>query len=234
MRNCRFVLIEHLFDPAHSNRSTRWSALTEPLVVILGFMADARSFLPQLVFLGRTRPVSLLSPGTADTVEQLGTQAVSRIALIATHPLPEPPPLAAAREAQIVAAKSGRLPEAMLQAQLEAALADAERRDDVLALMLDMAAGLGLDQFQRQSRALQRRSDQQKSLRKATVPALILTGEVDALVPRRRAEFMAGIMPQGCLEMIPNAKHLPQLEQPETVLRALGTFFDGRLPSLLL
>lgn len=232
MRNCRFVLIEHLFDPAHSNRSTRWSALTEPLVVILGFMADARSFLPQLVFLGRTRPVILLSPGTADTVEQLGTQAVSRIALIATHPLPEPPPLAAAREAQIVAAKSGRLPEAMLQAQLEAALADTERRADVL--VLDMASGLGPDQFQRQSRALQRRSDQQKSLRKATVPALILTGEVDALVPRRRAEFMAGIMPQGCLEMIPNAKHLPQLEQPETVSRAPETFFDGRLPSLLL
>jgi pimeloyl-ACP methyl ester carboxylesterase len=238
--------------------------LTEPLVVILGFMADTRSFLPQLVFLGRTRPLILLSPGTADTVEQLATQsasllppafallghglggnvaieilrrqpdAVSRIALIATDPLPEPATIAAAREAQVVAAKSGRLAEAMLQAQPATALADTEWRDDVLALVQDMAAGLGPDQFQRQSRTLQRRPDQQKTLRKAAMPALVLCGEADTIVPRRRAEFMAGMMPQGCLEIIPDAGHLPQLEQPEAVSRALETFFDGRLPPLLL
>jgi hypothetical protein len=42
------------------------------------------------------------------------------------------------------------------------------------------------------------------------------------------------MMPQGCLEFIPNAGHLPQLEQPEAVTKALDTFLAGRLPTLLL
>jgi pimeloyl-ACP methyl ester carboxylesterase len=81
---------------------------------------------------------------------------------------------------------------------------------------------------------MQRRPDQQKTLRKANVPTLILAGQVDTIVPRRRAEFMAAMMPQGCLEVIPDAGHLPQLEQPEVVTKALQRFLAGRLPTLLL
>lgn len=238
--------------------------MNEPLVIIPGFMADTRGFLPQMVFLGRMRPLVVWQPGLADTVEQLSIEAasilpprfallghglggnvaieilrkrpeaVSRIALVATDPLPEPPSIAAAREAQVVAARSGRLAEAMRQVVPQTALADTEWRAEVMALVQDMAAGLGPDQFHRQSRALQRRPDQQKALRKANVPALILCGEADTIVPRRRAEFLAGMMPQGCLDIIPDAGHLPQLEQPELVSRALETFFDGQLPPLLL
>jgi pimeloyl-ACP methyl ester carboxylesterase len=81
---------------------------------------------------------------------------------------------------------------------------------------------------------MQRRLDQQKTLRKANVPTLILAGESDTIVPRRRAEFLAAMMPQGCLETIPEAGHMPQLEQPEAVTKALETFLAGRLPTLLL
>jgi pimeloyl-ACP methyl ester carboxylesterase len=41
-------------------------------------------------------------------------------------------------------------------------------------------------------------------------------------------------MPHGCLEIIPEAGHLPQLEQPDAVTAALETFLAGRLPALLL
>jgi pimeloyl-ACP methyl ester carboxylesterase len=236
----------------------------EPVVLIPGFMADARSFMPQLVALGTRHPVILVTPAQADTVEQVAAQAlhalpprfavvghglggniaiellrkapqaVSRIALISTDPLPEPAQQVAREEALLIAAKTGHMADCIAQLLPVAALHDAPWRDEVLALVQDMAATLGPDQFRRQLRALQRRPDQQKALRKANVPTLILCGANDTIVPRRRAEFLAGMMPQGCLEVIADAGHLPQLEQPEAVTAALQTFLAGRLPTLVL
>ncbi len=238
--------------------------LAEPLVLIPGFMADARVFMPQIAQLGSNRQIILLSPGMGETVEKVATEAaphlparfavlahglggniaiellrrrpeaVSRVALIATDPLPEPPQLAAAQEALQVAAKTGHMADCIRQMLPASALHAAPWRSEVLALVQDMAATLGPEQFQRQLRMMQRRPDQQKTLRKANVPTLILAGVADTIVPRRRAEFMAGMMPQGCLEIIAEAGHLPQLEQPEAVTKALETFLSGRLPTLLL
>jgi pimeloyl-ACP methyl ester carboxylesterase len=238
--------------------------VTEPVVLIPGFMADARSFMPQIVALGATRAVILLTPAQADTVEHIAAEAaamlpgrfalvghglggniaiellrkrpeaVSRIALIATDPLPEPPEQAAREEALIVAAKTGHMADCIAQMLPVAALHDAPWRAEVMALVQDMATTLGPDQFRRQLRMMQRRPDQQKTLRKANVPTLILSGTADSIVPRRRAEFLAGMMPQGCLEIIAEAGHMPQLEQPEAVTKALETFLSGRLPTLLL
>ncbi|MBA4325331.1 MAG: alpha/beta hydrolase [Rhodobacter sp.] len=236
----------------------------EPVVLIPGFMADARSFMPQLARLGADRPVVLLNPGLGDSVERIAAdiaphlparfalvahglggniaielmrkrpEAVSRIALVATDPIPETPHRAAALEALIVAAKTGHLAACMAQLLPATALHDAPWRDEVMALVMDMAETLGPIQFQRHLRVLQRRPDQQKTLRKVHVPTMIIAGESDTLVPRRRAEFLAAMMPQGCLEIIAEAGHLPQLEQPEAVTNLLQTFLAGRLPTLML
>ncbi len=238
--------------------------MNEPVVLIPGFMADARAFMPQIAQLGATRQIILLTPGFADSIEKVATEAapnlpprfavighglggniaiellrrrpdaVSRITLIATDPLPEPPQLAAAQEALIVAAKTGHMADCIAQMLPEAALYPAPWRAEVMALVQDMATTLGPEQFTRQMRAMQRRPDQQKTLRKAHVPTLIMAGAADTIVPRRRAEFLAGMMPHGCLEIIAEAGHLPQLEQPEAVTKALETFLSGRLPTLLL
>ena len=256
-----------LISQSHEFSSTAHEAaalVTEPLVLLPGFMADARSFMPQIVELGATRPIIVLTTGLADTVEKIVAEAgpilprrfavlghglggnvaieilrrhpeaVSRIALIATDPLPEPPKLAAEQEALLVAAKTGHMADCIAQMLPTGALHDAPWRDEVQALVQDMAATLGIAQFQRQLRMMQRRPDQQKTLRKANVPTLILAGEADTIVPRRRAEFLAGMMPQGCLEVIAGSGHLPQLEQPEAVTKALQTFLSGRLPTLML
>ncbi|MFN4192591.1 MAG: alpha/beta fold hydrolase [Tabrizicola sp.] len=236
----------------------------EPLVLIPGFMADARSFMPQLARLGADRQVILLGPGLGDSLEKIVAEhaphlpprfavvahglggniaieilrkrpgAVTRIALISTDPLPEPPQLAAQQEALLVAAKTGHLRACMAQMLPATALHDAPWRDEVMALVMDMAETLGPRQFQRHLRVLQRRPDQQKTLRKANMPTLVITGASDTLIPRRRAEFLAAMMPQGCLEIIPEAGHMPQLEQPEAVTKVLETFLAGRLPTLVL
>jgi pimeloyl-ACP methyl ester carboxylesterase len=236
----------------------------DPVVLIPGFMADARVFMPQIVALGASRPLVMVPCGAADTVERAAAEAllhlpgrfalighglggniaieilrkrpeaVTRIVLIATDPLPEPPQIAAGQEALLVAAKTGHMPDCITALLPPAALYPAPWRDEVVALVQDMAATLGLDQFQRQLRLLQRRPDQQKTLRRAHVPTLILAGEADTIVPRRRAEFLATMMPHGCVEVIREAGHLPQLEQPEAVTAALETFLSGRLPTLIL
>jgi hypothetical protein len=49
--------------------------LAEPLVLVPGFMADARSFMPQIAELGASRPIMVLSAGFADTVEKIVAEA---------------------------------------------------------------------------------------------------------------------------------------------------------------
>lgn len=229
----------------------------EPLVLIPGLMADARLFLPQMVQLGAARAMQVVLPTKGETVEQMSEailpglpekfallghglggdialdlirrvpDRVTRVVLMATDPLSEPPQAAAAREARIVAARSGRLAEAMRQEIPLSAIVEADWRDEIMALVQDMALGLGEGVFLRQSRALQRRPDQQKTMRRVKLPVLVIAGEADTLVPMRRQEFTANLMPYGKLLVIEAAGHLASLEQPEAVSKAIGKFLDG-------
>ena len=90
-----------------------------------------------------------------------------------------------------------------------------------------MAAGLGEGVYLRQSRAMQRRPDQQKTMRRTKIPALIMGGEADTLLPVKRQEFTAGLMPYGKLCVIRGAGHVPTLEQPDLVAEAIETFLNG-------
>jgi pimeloyl-ACP methyl ester carboxylesterase len=231
--------------------------LAEPLVLIPGLMADARLFLPQIVQLGADRAMQVVLPSKGETVEQMSDamlaglpekfallghglggdvaldlirrvpDRVTRVILMATDPLAEPPQTAAAREARIVAARSGRLAEAMRQEIPATAIVDAPWRDEIMALVQDMALGLGEGVFLRQSRALQRRPDQQKTMRRVKLPVLVIAGEADTLVPMRRQEFTANLMPYGKLAVIEGAGHLASLEQPEAVSQAVAGFLAG-------
>ena len=234
--------------------------MKEPLVILPGFLSDARSFLPQIVHLAADRQV-VLPHLTGDTVEQMSLnairdlprrfallghglggqvaidilrrlpEAVTRIVLVSTDPLAEPPATAASRETRLVAARAGRLAEAAAGEYPETAFAATDWRGEVMALVQDMAAGLDIDSYVRQTRAMQRRPDQLKTLRKVRVPALIVAGEADPLVPLRRQEFLAELMPFGRLHLVAEAGHMPQLEQPEAVTAALRDFLAG--PMLL-
>lgn len=229
----------------------------EPLVLIPGLMADARMFLPQMVQLGADRAMMVALATTGETVEQMSEailpslpqkfallghglggdialdlirrapDRVSRVILMATDPLSEPPQAAAAREARMVAARTGRLAEAMRSEIPTSAIVEAPWRDEIMALITDMALNLGEGVFLRQSRALQRRPDQQKTMRRVKLPVLVIAGEADTLVPMRRQEFTANLMPYGTLQVIEAAGHLASLEQPEAVSRAVAAFLAG-------
>ena len=229
----------------------------EPLVIIPGLMADARLFLPQMVRLGADRACQVCIAAKGDTVEQMSEAIMAslpekfarmghgqggdialdiirrvpdretRVLLMATDPLSEPPAQAVERETRMVMARAGRLVEAMAQEIPASAIADSPWREEIIALVKDMALGLGEGVFLRQSRALQRRPDQQKTMRKVRLPALVLAGRQDPLMPLRRQEFTATLMPYGQFRIIEDAGHLAPLEQPEAVSSAVEAFLNG-------
>ncbi|MCZ8332914.1 MAG: alpha/beta hydrolase [Rhodobacteraceae bacterium] len=231
--------------------------MTEPILLIPGLLCDARVFLPQIVHLGFRHPLHIALPLQGETVEQMSEAILatappkfilmghglggdvaldilrrdngraSRAILISTDPLAEPPATAAAREARIVAAKAGRLKEVVAQEYPETAFAPSEWRAEIMALMRDMGLTLGEGVFLRQTRALQRRPDQQKTLRRANLPLLMIAGAEDPLVPVRRQDFAAQLAPHAQLAVIEGAGHLPMLEQPEAVTDRITAFLNG-------
>jgi pimeloyl-ACP methyl ester carboxylesterase len=226
--------------------------MPEPLVLIPGMMCDGRLFGPQILALGVDRAVHLAPITGADRVEALAQavldgapqrfalaglsmggivamevlrrapERVTRLALLDTNALAETPAVSTAREPQIVAARAGRLADVMREEMKPKYLAPGPGQKDVLRLVMAMATSLGPEVFIRQSRALQRRPDQQATLRKYGGISLVLCGEHDTLCPVQRHELMAGLLPKARLKVIPDAGHLPTLEQPDAVNRALA------------
>ncbi|MEO0831237.1 MAG: alpha/beta fold hydrolase [Pseudomonadota bacterium] len=230
--------------------------MAEPILFLPGMMCDARLFAPQIDMLSADRGVMVgnltgssqigalaarvldeaprrfalvgLSMGGIVAMEILSRapDRVTRVCLMDTNPLPETPKRAAEREPQIIGARTGRLAEIIRTEIKPAYLAPGPQRVDILNLVVDMAEALGPDVFVDQSRALQRRLDQQATLRSARMPALILCGAEDTLCPVQRHEHMADLMPNARLEVVPDAGHLPVLEQPARVNRLLSAWLD--------
>lgn len=225
--------------------------MIEPVVFLPGMMCDARLFEPQIRAFSATHPVMVAPITHGQRMEEIASgilpylpakfalaglsmggivameilrrapERVTRIALMDTNCLAETPPVAANREPQIVKVKSGKLTEVMRDELKPNYLAPGPRRPAVLQTVMDMAHTLGPEVFIHQSRALQRRRDQQSTLRKIRQPALVLCGAHDALCPVKRHSFMAELIPHARLVVLEDAGHLPTLETPDETNDAL-------------
>lgn len=65
-----------------------------------------------------------------------------------------------------------------------------------------------------QARALGARQEVASRLAALTMPALVLWGEQDALVPVAVGQALAAALPHGQFEVLPGCGHLPTLEKP--------------------
>jgi pimeloyl-ACP methyl ester carboxylesterase len=81
----------------------------------------------------------------------------------------------------------------------------------------EMAERVGRDAFLRQQQAILQRPDSRPLLPGIGVPTLVAVGEQDILTPPELAEEMAAAIPGARLARIPQAGHLPTMEQPEAV-----------------
>ncbi|MEL7116347.1 MAG: alpha/beta hydrolase, partial [Pseudomonadota bacterium] len=208
--------------------------MAEPVVFLPGMMCDARVWMPQIIALSTEYAVQVAPITKGETVEEIARhvltqlperfalaglsmggivamemlrvapERVTRVALFDTNCQQELPNVAAAREPQIVAVRSGRLPDVMKDVVLPEQLAPGPQRLQVLNAVMDMGLYLGADVFIRQSRALQKRPDQQGTLRRAKTPALIACGEYDTRTPPRiRDDLEHGVRHQMCHELVP-------------------------------
>ncbi|HAV09247.1 MAG TPA: alpha/beta hydrolase [Rhodobacteraceae bacterium] len=223
----------------------------EPLVFLPGMMCDARLFAPQVTALSREMAVTVAPITMGERVEEMASallgvlpakfalaglsmggivameilrrapERVTRVALMDTNPLAETPQSAAGYEPLIVGARAGRFEDMMRMILKPEHLAPGPQRLQVMAQVAEMGRAMGPDVFIRQCRALQRRKDQQATLRRIKMPALVLCGEHDGLTPVKRHTFMAELIPYARLEIVPDAGHLPTLEQPEVVTAIL-------------
>ncbi len=233
--------------------------MSEPLVLLPGMMCDARLFGPQIAELSADTAVMVAPITQGERIEEIASglldqlpkrfalaglsmggivamellrrapDRITRIALMDTNPLAETPVNAANREPQIVKARSGRMLEVMRDEMKPNYLAPGPYRGEVLELVMDMAETLGPEVFIRQSRALQRRKDQQGTLRRCKVPTLVLCGAHDALCPVKRHTFMAELIPFAKLVVLEDAGHLPTLEQPAETTAALRAWMKQPL-----
>lgn len=72
--------------------------------------------------------------------------------------------------------------------------------------------------------AMAGRRDHTATLRRLSVPVLVVAGEADELIPRELAAAAAAEAPRGQLVVVPEAGHLPPLEKPVFTADALARF----------
>lgn len=225
--------------------------MPDPVVLLPGMMCDARLFAPQIADLSRDHAVMVAPITQGERVEEIASdllsllpakfalaglsmggivamevlrrapERITRLALMDTNALAETPQTAAAYEPMIIGARAGRLDEVLRGFMKPEFLAPGPQRPAILQQVLEMGRDLGPDVLVRQVRALQRRRDQQSTLSRCKVPALILCGAHDRLTPLKRHAFMAELMPNARLVVIEEAGHLPTLEAPEATTAAL-------------
>jgi pimeloyl-ACP methyl ester carboxylesterase len=230
----------------------------QPIVLLPGMMCDARLFEHQVAAFSSERAVQVACLSTADNIQQLAMHVlasaphefalaglsmggivameiirqaparVKRLALLDTNPLPEPENVRINRADQVYRVRAGGLEQVMREELKPNFLADGARRADVLDTCMAMALNLGADTFARQAQAITNRPDQQDTLRQVAVPTLVLTGESDRLCPMDRHTLMHDLIPHSTLVVIPDAGHLPTLEQPALTTRAMQLWLQKK------
>jgi pimeloyl-ACP methyl ester carboxylesterase len=66
-----------------------------------------------------------------------------------------------------------------------------------------------------------------RRLRRVNIPVLVVWGESDGVIDPEYGRAYAQSFPNARFELIPEAGHLPQLEQPERVLKLVWEFADS-------
>lgn len=228
----------------------------EPIVFLPGMMCDARAFAPQVAALSRRHPVVIAPIDLGDTIGEIASnlllsmpekfalvghsmggivamelvrrapERVTRLALLSTNALAETPSSAGAYEPWIVAAKAGRLEDALREMMRQDYFAPGEGRLAILNAFIEMARAQGEEAFVRQCRALQRRRDMQSTLRRCKVPTMVLCGEFDGLTPVKRHKSMADLIPSAELKVVSGAGHFPMLEQPAVTTEAITGWLE--------
>ncbi len=119
--------------------------------------------------------------------------------------------------------------QAVVRAYIDGALVTHLADDDTEALVAPWLDETGRASFYRQFAQADERFTAEIEPRYGAVrcPVTIIWGEADPWIPLDRGRALHGLMPGSDFRTLPGVGHLPQLEAPEAVLRALSEVLDG-------
>lgn len=153
-------------------------------------------------------------------------ERITHLALLDTNPRAELDVVKLRRGPQIERVKNGGLSQIMRDEMKPNYLVDSPNKLDILNLCMVMAEDLGKQAFINQSIALRDRPDYQNVLKGVDIPTLIMCGREDVLCPIERHVLMHELISGSVLHIVDNAGHLPTLEQPEIVNKALDKWLN--------
>lgn len=93
------------------------------------------------------------------------------------------------------------------------------------ARVLTMAESLPVESIVADLRGLKERPDRQAMLPKIVVPALVVTGEFDAIATPAESQAMAAAIPGARFVMLPQCAHLTPMERPAEFATTVGAFW---------
>lgn len=99
-------------------------------------------------------------------------------------------------------------------------------RADIVEVVQDMMARQPAEGVAAASRGMAQRPDRTALLTQLDMPALVITGESDELMPLPTSTAMVEALPQGELIVLPRAGHLSNLEAPQAFNAAVIGFLN--------
>jgi pimeloyl-ACP methyl ester carboxylesterase len=140
---------------------------------------------------------------------------VERIAFLDTSARPDTEEKRVQRNDLINLAKRGNFKG--VSPQLMPLFIHPDRADDTVltGVITAMAKDIGAESFVNQQHAISGRADSRPTLAQINCPALVVVGEFDILTPPWLSDEIAEGIGRATLSVIPDAAHLPTLEEPD-------------------
>ena len=100
-----------------------------------------------------------------------------------------------------------------------------EAKPELVSSARKIMEGLPVEAIVGDLEGMKERPDSAQTLAEISLPTLILHGADDQLMPPSEAQAMHRMIPGSQIEILPEAGHLLNLEQPERFNQAVGEFF---------
>lgn len=105
--------------------------------------------------------------------------------------------------------------------------ASVRNRNDLVQQLRTMITGNQISGIVGDLMAMEERPDSTPLLNRVACPTLVIVGEDDIATPLADAKVMASHIPHARFEVIPNAGHVSNMENPDAFNRALKTFLSS-------
>jgi 3-oxoadipate enol-lactonase len=101
-----------------------------------------------------------------------------------------------------------------------------QERPELVQRVMEMISRQSPETVAATSLGMAQRPDRLHILQKLKVPALVITGDADTLMPLPTSQVMAEALPNGRLVVLPGAAHLTNVEVPELFNRTIQLYLE--------